>query len=191
MILLRPIVDSSNYMTAKVPYVTIWSLWLHRNDIVYKQKKADAVQLFDVIRLGLAHWSKTEWPQCLMWLLLLLISLLTLPQFLSRFKNSKCNLLNNVSWTCPPPGYMKLNVDGSVTGKPGPTAIGGIFRDHFGDIKKHSLFSLVFKILILLSSWLLRKVWFFSLKKEEGRYGFLLFIFIGFFSLLYYRKWLE
>ena len=43
-------------------FVTIWSLWLHRNDLVLKNKEVDALQLVDVIRLRLALWCKGKWP---------------------------------------------------------------------------------------------------------------------------------
>ncbi|XVF54365.1 hypothetical protein PTKIN_Ptkin05aG0175600 [Pterospermum kingtungense] len=36
------------------------------------------------------------------------------------------------TWSCPPQGYLKFNVDGSSLGKPGPAGIGGVLRDHRG-----------------------------------------------------------
>ncbi|KAF5931536.1 hypothetical protein HYC85_027707 [Camellia sinensis] len=32
----------------------------------------------------------------------------------------------------PPPGWLKMNVDGSLAGNPGMAVIGGLIRDHSG-----------------------------------------------------------
>ena len=40
-----------------------------------------------------------------------------------------------VYWTPPPPGWIKVNTDGMATGCPGPSSIGGIFRNCKGFFK--------------------------------------------------------
>jgi hypothetical protein len=38
------------------------------------------------------------------------------------------------SWSCPPPGFWKLNFDGASKGNPGPTGFGAVIRDNTGKI---------------------------------------------------------
>ena len=40
-----------------------------------------------------------------------------------------------VSWNLPPPGWTKVNIDGSVRGAPGRSGCGGIFRTCKGFVK--------------------------------------------------------
>lgn len=40
-----------------------------------------------------------------------------------------------VEWYPPTRGTLKFNVDGAFKGKPGPTGIGGVLRDHLGSIR--------------------------------------------------------
>ena len=37
-----------------------------------------------------------------------------------------------VSWSPPPHGVLKFNVDGATRGKPGPMGIGGVLRNNSG-----------------------------------------------------------
>ncbi|PNX86123.1 ribonuclease H [Trifolium pratense] len=37
-----------------------------------------------------------------------------------------------VAWSCPPNGYVCLNVDGSLLGSPQSTGFGGLIRNSFG-----------------------------------------------------------
>lgn len=47
---------------------------------------------------------------------------------LGSIRKSSCpNTL--VSWSRPPPGFIKVNVDGRARGSPGPSAAGGILID--------------------------------------------------------------
>ena len=38
-------------------------------------------------------------------------------------------------WSAPPQGILKINMDGSSKGNPGPDSIGGVGRDNKGDIQ--------------------------------------------------------
>ncbi|XP_058071071.1 uncharacterized protein LOC131220116 [Magnolia sinica] len=40
-----------------------------------------------------------------------------------------------INWTCPVMGCFKLNIDGSSLGNPGPSASGGVCRDHLGEFR--------------------------------------------------------
>ncbi|EOY20081.1 Uncharacterized protein TCM_045479 [Theobroma cacao] len=42
---------------------------------------------------------------------------------------------HNRGWSRQPPRFIKLNVDGSALGKPGPAGIGDALRDHEGFIR--------------------------------------------------------
>ena len=37
-------------------------------------------------------------------------------------------------WCPPARGLLKFNVDGAARGKPGPAGVGGVLRDHKGDV---------------------------------------------------------
>ena len=43
--------------------------------------------------------------------------------------------MRNVMWSPPPPGFLKLNVDGGAKGKPGPAGCGGVVRDSSSNIR--------------------------------------------------------
>ena len=44
-------------------------------------------------------------------------------------------VIKSVNWTPPPPGWIKVNTDGSSLGAPGPSGCGGIFRTYRGFVK--------------------------------------------------------
>ncbi|WRX17882.1 Ribonuclease H domain - like 10 [Theobroma cacao] len=48
-------------------------------------------------------------------------------------KSSKLKVSS--TWTPPPYGTLKLNINGAAKGKPGPAGIGGVLRDHQDVIK--------------------------------------------------------
>ena len=37
-------------------------------------------------------------------------------------------------WTPPPPGFIKINIDGASRGNPGPTGFDLVLRNHTGEI---------------------------------------------------------
>lgn len=37
-----------------------------------------------------------------------------------------------IAWSCPPHGFVKINIDGSAATNPGEIAMGGVCRDHTG-----------------------------------------------------------
>ncbi|KAK9045997.1 hypothetical protein V6N11_051900 [Hibiscus sabdariffa] len=43
-----------------LPFATVWSIWLHRNEIVFQGKKIDVVHLLHVIKLRVAWWFKAK-----------------------------------------------------------------------------------------------------------------------------------
>ncbi|XVE86722.1 hypothetical protein DITRI_Ditri18aG0056600 [Diplodiscus trichospermus] len=43
-------------------FTVLWSLWLYRNEIVFKGRHLDPLKLIDTIKVRLAYWCKGNWP---------------------------------------------------------------------------------------------------------------------------------
>jgi ribonuclease HI len=43
-------------------------------------------------------------------------------------------VISPISWSPPPPGFLKLNFDGASRGNPGPAGLGAVLRNHWGKI---------------------------------------------------------
>ena len=76
------------------------------------------MQFVDIIKLRLDFWYQCKWPSLA-------------ASFNDFFLNpsavvtvDKSRILVSLSW--PPIGSMKLNVDGSASGKPGSATVGGV-----------------------------------------------------------------
>ena len=110
-------------------YAIVWSIWLHRNEVVFNQKQFDAIQLFEIVKLRLMWWAKAAWPNVIGDPL----DFFRCPNFAmvtkSKIMEPRCK-----SWECPTMGFMKFNVDGASRGKPGHAGIGGLLRDDKGKV---------------------------------------------------------
>ncbi|XVF41915.1 hypothetical protein PTKIN_Ptkin01aG0319200 [Pterospermum kingtungense] len=84
-------------------FVTVWTLWLTRNDVIFNNKNVELLQVIDTAKLRLSHWIKAKWPQ---------------------FHEGWMKIMR-----CP---NLVFNVDGSAIGNPGAAGIRGILRDHLG-----------------------------------------------------------
>ncbi|XVF26807.1 hypothetical protein REPUB_Repub14bG0050700 [Reevesia pubescens] len=111
-------------------YAITWSLWLFRNDMIFKGIFLDVIWLSSIILLRLAIWSKACWPLSAS----LVDDFMKFPS-LVRIKPAPIKIRPLVLWLAPSLGSLKFNVDGSSLGKPGPAGIGGILRDDKGEIK--------------------------------------------------------
>ncbi|KAL4346365.1 hypothetical protein GQ457_17G012800 [Hibiscus cannabinus] len=107
----------------------IWTIWLHRNEIVFKNKKCDGEVLADLALLRIEYWCKSNWPE----------SFVSVNDFILypagvclRQKHERRPLLG--SWVAPKVGCFKFNVDGAVKGSFGEAGVGGILRDHNGTV---------------------------------------------------------
>ncbi|XVE80966.1 hypothetical protein DITRI_Ditri15bG0024200 [Diplodiscus trichospermus] len=111
-------------------FAIVWTIWLTRNDVVFNDKSVSIEQVIDSSKLRLVHWVKAKWLRILTgWQeIFMFLNLIVVP-----LKGHK--IRSSISWVSPNVGELKFNVDGSALGKPGPTGIGGILRDHLG-IKK-------------------------------------------------------
>lgn len=104
-----------------------WSMWLLRNDVIFKQKIPDYDTLFFLIVTRLCLWLKAiepDFPYSSS-------DLLRSAEGLVRWTNSQ-KLRIGIMWSPPMTNRFKWNVDGSSIGKPGPSGIGGVLRNHHG-----------------------------------------------------------
>ncbi|XVE89047.1 hypothetical protein DITRI_Ditri19aG0118600 [Diplodiscus trichospermus] len=111
-------------------FVIVWSIWIHRNNIVFHGKRMGIVQVIDLIKIRIVSWVKAKWLEIGISQSDIARSLPTvsIPDKLAKVRRI-------VSWSKPPRGTVKFNVDGSSLGKPGFVNIGGILRDHLGHVK--------------------------------------------------------
>lgn len=115
-------------------FIILWTIWKERNGRIFENKECSMSQLKDLILLRLSWWLK-GWgdffpysstdllrnPQCLLW-------------------NSKPCPSNHLpsataveSWSPPPFGSLKWNVDASCSSIFESSSIGGVLRDHNGN----------------------------------------------------------
>ncbi|KAL4273862.1 hypothetical protein GQ457_13G018760 [Hibiscus cannabinus] len=88
----------------------VWSIWLCQNKIVFQEKLWDFESLMDMILLRLGFLSQA------------LVSS-------NIIRRPLCG-----SWSAPPMGWLKFNVNASVCGGFSEAGIGGILRNHGGNI---------------------------------------------------------
>ncbi|XVE77673.1 hypothetical protein DITRI_Ditri13aG0081000 [Diplodiscus trichospermus] len=108
--------------------VIIWSIWLHRNDIIFRGNQLNLCKLVDLIKFRIAIRVKEKWPQLHMGVndIIRNPAIISIPAIHTHPRPG-------MVWINPAVGYMKFNVDGSSLGKPGPAGIGGILRNHQGE----------------------------------------------------------
>eukprot|EP00258_Populus_trichocarpa_P028500 XP_024444519.1 uncharacterized protein LOC112324681 [Populus trichocarpa] len=104
-----------------------WSIWLLRNDVIFKQKIPNYDTLFFLIVTRLCLWLKATEPD----FPYSSSDLLRSAEGLIRWTNSQ-TLRTGVMWSPPMTNRFKWNVDGSSIEKPGPSGIGGVLRNHHG-----------------------------------------------------------
>ncbi|KAK5803775.1 hypothetical protein PVK06_031424 [Gossypium arboreum] len=91
-------------------FAIAWTIWLHLNEVVFNAKLCDLDQFYDltVVRIG---WCYAEWPG----------SVASTYEFLlcspSFSPPCKPNMnISNCQWRPTPPGCLKFNVDGAISG---------------------------------------------------------------------------
>ncbi|KAL4346749.1 hypothetical protein GQ457_17G015740 [Hibiscus cannabinus] len=112
-----------------LPYAIIWSLWLHRNDIIFQGKTIDVAQLFFSVKTRAAWWWKALSADSNIHL----DSLICDPSLASLKAYAYPSSHAIVVWTPPPCGFLKFNVDGACS-KEGLCGVGGVLRDPPGSI---------------------------------------------------------
>ncbi|GMI70241.1 hypothetical protein like AT4G29090 [Hibiscus trionum] len=109
----------------------IWcSIWLTRNEIVFNKVKLDFSNLLFVTKYRLAVWflASNQEVQCS------LDDLICNPAITSCLSEVRSTRLNGLAWSPPPPGFLKMNVDGAVSRVGGSGGIGGIIRNQQGEV---------------------------------------------------------
>ncbi|KAL4280566.1 hypothetical protein GQ457_03G000290 [Hibiscus cannabinus] len=119
---------SSDSIWHLIPFVIIWSIWLMRNEIVFEKKKVDVSQILYVAKSRLAFWFKAKHPESV----LSREDIFTDPLLADKSKNMGKSRSRLVSWSPPPSGTLKLNVDGAVTRDGGLGGVGGLLRNSEG-----------------------------------------------------------
>jgi hypothetical protein len=101
-------------------FLVLWSIWLFRNDVIFKQKTLDYDTLFFLIITRLCLWLKAIDSD----FLYTASNVLRLVDGLLRWTNLQKHRLV-VIWSPPKANSFKWNVNGSSLGKPEPSGICG------------------------------------------------------------------
>ncbi|PKI58601.1 hypothetical protein CRG98_020990 [Punica granatum] len=108
-------------------YAIIWSIWLARNNSIFKSKVVVFDNLVDINFLRLATWMRAILDDFPYYVVDLSWSSKGIHRWLNPAKSRP-----QISWSAPPVGWLKWNIDDSSIGKPGPSGIGGVLRDSKG-----------------------------------------------------------
>ncbi|EOY26998.1 Uncharacterized protein TCM_028954 [Theobroma cacao] len=111
-------------------YAILWSVWLYRNDMVFRGVTWNADQVFELVKLRVASWAQAKWP-------LEYGVVLDTYKYPAKGAMVKKRKITRVveEWSKPHKGEMKYNVDGVAQGCPEEVGIGGIIRDDEGNTK--------------------------------------------------------
>ncbi|KAF7840012.1 reverse transcriptase [Senna tora] len=109
---------NSKLATLNIPHnvlfiYTLWHIWLARNNTIFNNTMPSPVIIAKNCIASAAEFFHVA-------------SGLSVPSF-------DQSVILNINWNPPTVGWWKLNSDGACSGNPGPFAIGGIIRDHFGN----------------------------------------------------------
>jgi ribonuclease HI len=88
----------------------IWSLWLRRNQFVFKPDS----HFLDPVVNAISYASEFFY-------------------LIGSYSKVKNMISTPIKWVVPPLGWFKLNTDGSSLGNPGLAGGGGVIRNHVGD----------------------------------------------------------
>ncbi|OMO82752.1 hypothetical protein COLO4_22852 [Corchorus olitorius] len=99
-------------------FVVSWSLWLDRNEKVFKGKDCNVMGMVSIISRRYALWIKARWPDIVQHVedIFQFPHLVLIPPKAIKTKIVK-------QWQKPAVGCLKFNVDGFSLGKPGDASI--------------------------------------------------------------------
>ncbi|XP_039053787.1 uncharacterized protein LOC120195928 [Hibiscus syriacus] len=100
------------------------------NDIVFDGGRLDQIDLFFTARCRLATWFLANFKE----VFILKDSLITDPSLGDCFSNSRCSIIEIVSWSPSLKGFIKLNVDATVNEDWRKSGVGGILRVDDGSV---------------------------------------------------------
>ncbi|KAK9007027.1 hypothetical protein V6N11_019355 [Hibiscus sabdariffa] len=118
---------ASDSMWQLLPFAIIWSLWLHRNEIIFQSKSLDAIRLFHSVKMRASWWWKALQSDSK----IPLDSISSDPSIASIKGAAPSSSSAKGCWTPPPVGFLKFNVDGACN-KEGICGVGGVLRDENG-----------------------------------------------------------
>ncbi|KAK9021621.1 hypothetical protein V6N11_011601 [Hibiscus sabdariffa] len=112
---------SRDTMWLLTAFAIVWTLWPHRNDIIFQGKSCDLVQLVFNAKLRAAWWWKARNIDSS----ILLDSIIADPSLPSSIGEASPVSQAFWCWSPPPLGFLKYNVDGacSLEGRCGVGAI--------------------------------------------------------------------
>lgn len=96
----------------KIVSWTWWYLWKARHSLLFQAQPFHPTSIIGKILQALHEWNVAT----------------------SLFHNSRRRPSPPETWSAPPPSVHKLNIDGSFNPISGTAGIGGIIRDHHGDL---------------------------------------------------------
>lgn len=106
-----------------------WSIWLARNDVIFKGNEWNGSNTFDLIKLQLAWWVKAKWSD-------LNPFFLDVIRFLDASLNpQKTQQAKQIErWQEPFNGDLEFSVDAAARGNPDRVSIQRVLRDDKGSI---------------------------------------------------------
>lgn len=131
---LRLVTDSE--LWPLVPYAVLWSVWMARNDVIFRAKQTRVAEVWDDHVTRIYCWIRASGWECAY----------ALYDFTQNFEHVRLvrrpKLQRFVEWQPPLEGVFKFNVDGAARGSPGIAGAGGILRDWNGEVKGYFSLSL-------------------------------------------------
>ncbi|KAE8712121.1 hypothetical protein F3Y22_tig00110264pilonHSYRG00352 [Hibiscus syriacus] len=126
---LLPAVYKCRIVWGIIPQAVIWSVWLHRNDLVFNGKKPDVRQIKFAAKVRVVCWLEAKFKG----------APFTKEDFLADLSRATDTILKKMglvlcSWSPPPVGTFKFNVDGAFKADESVGGIGGILRNDAGKL---------------------------------------------------------
>ncbi|GMJ01570.1 hypothetical protein HRI_003826200 [Hibiscus trionum] len=118
-----------------IPRAVMWSIWLARNDFIFKKSVVDCSNIVLLVLYRMANWFRAGNKE----VHFTVEELVCNPAIASKVAKVKPAPHEISAWLPPPIGFMKLNVDGAQDLRGLKGGIGGIIRDSEG--KKVASFS--------------------------------------------------
>lgn len=119
-------VKSLGELWCLVPYALGWTVWMERNDAIFRGKEPQVEHAWHMLLTKIFWWIKAAKLECSYGLY----------EFMQHFElvrlETECKVRKSVEWERPEVGVMKFNVEGAARGTPGRGGIGGVLRDWRG-----------------------------------------------------------
>ncbi|KAK2648312.1 hypothetical protein Ddye_015801 [Dipteronia dyeriana] len=110
-------------------YAVVWTVWESRNQVIFNDKETNVWQAIDIVKFRVAWWFKHLSKGSKETLTYMLLNIKEL-----CVDGKPIKKINKADWIPPANSNLKFNVDGSVSGNPGPAGIGGVLRNFDGKV---------------------------------------------------------